>query len=160
LSVFGAAQILGAMRDGGARTRTEESIEAVEEWVKYGEGSLKFRLASWRDQRADEQNVALESDSKFMAFASGKAITNRKRFAEQLKSAVAQTDFSGIQFLRTINDVLASMHSPCLRLEILHFILGLDNRYSVCHVQKSIELAATCLSVASASKDSEQVSCK
>ena len=157
LTVFGAAQILAAMRDGNAKKRTEESVKAVEEWVQYGEGSVKFRLASWRDQRADEQNVALESDSKFMAFASGKAITNRKRFAEQLKAAIEHTDFSSIQFLRTINSILGSMHSPCLRLEILHFILGLDNRYSVSHVQKSIELAATCLSVASVTRESAPI---
>mmetsp|Transcript_7153 Transcript_7153/g.13049 ORF Transcript_7153/g.13049 Transcript_7153/m.13049 type:complete len:439 (+) Transcript_7153:1066-2382(+) len=147
LSVFGAAQILRAMKDGSAKQRTEESIEAVEEWVKYGEESLAFRLASWREQRADEQNVAVETNSQFMAFASGKAISNRKRFAEQLKAALSHADFSGIQFLWGINKVVASMHSPCLRLEILHYILGLDNRYSVLHVERSIELAATCLRV-------------
>jgi hypothetical protein len=140
------------MRDGSAKQRTEESIDAVEEWVRYGEGSLQFRLASWREQRADEQNVALQSNSQFMAFASGKAITNRKRFAEQLRKAVSHTDFTGIQFLRSINDVIGSMHSPCLRLEILQYILGLDNRYSVVDIRHSIELAGTCLAAVSSSE--------
>lgn len=61
------------------------------------------------------------------------------------------------------------MHSPCLRLELLQYILGLDNRYSgtnalplcacitiklihpsflsVAHVKRSVELAATCLNI-------------
>ena len=39
------------------------------------------------------------------------------------------------------------MRSPCLRLELLQYILGLDNRYSVAHVQRSVELAATCLNM-------------
>jgi len=36
--------------------------------------------------------------------------------------------------------------------ELLQFILGLDNRYSVAHVARSVELAATCLNI-SASDD-------
>lgn len=82
-----------------------------------------------------------------MAFISNKAISNRKKFAQQLRDAAAVTDFDSLQFLKAIHAVLAQMHSPCLRLELLQYILGLDNRYSVAHVTRSVELAATCLNL-------------
>lgn len=118
-------------------------------WIENGEQSVAFRVASWRDQRAAQGDlkIAMESDSNFMAFISNKAIANRKRFAEQLKDASAVTDFDSIRFLQAIHKLLSQMNSPCLRLELLQYILGLDNRYSVAHVKRSVELAATCLNV-------------
>ena len=115
---------------------------------------MAFRLASWRDLTAaqDDLKIATEGNSKFMAFVSNKAINNRTRFAEQLRHSVEQTNFESIEFLKEIRAILGTMHSPCLRLELLQFILGLDNRYSVAHVARSVELAATCLNI-SASED-------
>ena len=78
--------------------------------------------------------IATAGESNLIAFVSNKAINNRKRFAEQLRNSVANTNFEGIEFLKDIHAVLGTMHSPCLRLELLQFILGLDNRYSVAHV--------------------------
>ena len=46
-----------------------------------------------------------------------------------------------------LDAMLNKMHAPCLRLELLQYVLGLDNRYSVAHVQRSVELAATCLDI-------------
>lgn len=122
-------------------------------WIKKSD-SFAFRLESWREQKAaqDDLKIATEENSKWMAFVSNKAINNRKRFAEQLKHSVAQTNFESIEFLKEIHAILGTMHSPCLRLELLQFILGLDNRYSVAHVARSVELAATCLNI-SASED-------
>ena len=56
-------------------------------------------------------------------------------------------DFEDLGFLKAIHEIVSNMHSPCLRLELLQYILGLDNRYSVAHVARSIELAATCLNI-------------
>jgi hypothetical protein len=111
---------------------------------------MAFRLASWRDQRAAQGDlqIAFDKDSSFMAFVSNKAISNRKNFAKQLRDAVSITDFTDVRFLQAIFEMAARMHSPCLRLELLQYVLGLDNRYSVEHVKRSIELAATCLSIA------------
>ena len=100
----------------------------------------------------DDLKIATEGNSNFMAFISNKAITNRKRFAKQLRHSVENADFESIEFLKEIHAILLTMHSPCLRLELLQFILGLDNRYSVAHVARSVELAATCLNI-SASED-------
>jgi len=149
LSVLGAAQVLKSMRDGSAKRRTEESFLAVEEWCENAEQSMAFRLASWRDQRAaqDDLKIAFDKDSSFMAFVSNKAISNRKSFAKQLRDAAKQTDFSDVRFLTAIYEMTSKMHSPCLRLELLQFVLGLDNRYSIAHVIRSVELAATCLSI-------------
>jgi hypothetical protein len=145
LFVLGAAEILTAVKDGGAQRRIQESIAAVEEWVEYGEQSVAFRVASWSQQRATEldTNVALEGNSQFMAFVSNKAISNRKGFAKKLQQSLeAYTDLSCV---KGIYDIVQSMHSPCLRLEILQYILGLDNRFSVDHIQHAVELAITCM---------------
>jgi hypothetical protein len=149
LAVLGAAQILKAMQDGGAKKRTKESWQAVEEWVELGERNFAFRLASWRDQRAaqDDLEIAVDQDSSFMAFVSNKAISNRKSFAIQLHQAVEQTDFNDMRFLMTIDEITNRMRTPCLRLELLQYVLGLDNRYSIEHVKRAIELAATCLNI-------------
>lgn len=149
LAVLGAAQVLRAMQDGSAKRRVKESIDSIEEWIENGEQSVAFRVASWRDQRAAQGDlkIAMESDSNFMAFISNKAIANRKKFAKQLRDAAAVTEFDSLQFLKAIHFILSQMHSPCLRLELLQYILGLDNRYSVAHVKRSVELAATCLNI-------------
>ena len=82
-----------------------------------------------------------------MAFLSNKAIDNRKKFAKQLRDAAAVTEFNSLLFLKAIHSMLAQMNSPCLHLELLQYMLGLDNRYSIAHVSRSVELAATCLSL-------------
>ena len=154
LAVLGAAQVLKAMQDGSAKKRVHEAVAAVEEWVDCGEQSMAFRISSWYDQRAAQGDlkIAMENDSNFMAFVSNKAISNRKMFAEQLHSAVDNTDFSEVRFLQAIDEILRQMHSPCLRLELLQYVLGLDNRYSVAHVIRSVELAASCLRISSSSR--------
>lgn len=121
-------------------------------WVEYGEQSVAFRIASWRNQRAGEgdSHIAVDNNSKFMAFVSNKAITNRKQFAKQLRQAT--TNFTHATFLRTIFKIVDSMNSPCLRLELLQYVLDLDNRFSVAHVKRSIELTATCMSVTFSAK--------
>jgi len=118
-------------------------------WIEHGEQSMTFRLASWRDQRAAQGDlkIATQADSSFMAFVSNKAISNRKAFVAQLKQAAQSTDFSDARFLSAIEVVLSRMHSPCLRLELLQYVLGLDNRYSVAHVTRSVELAKNCLNI-------------
>jgi hypothetical protein len=150
LAVLGAAQVLKAMQDGSAKQRAQEVVSAVEEWVNHGEQSMAFRIASYFDQRAAQGDlkIATENDSQFMAFVSNKAISNRKMFAQQIRDAIDNTNFSDVQFLLFINQILSKMNSPCLRLELLQYVLGLDNRYSVAHVARSVELAASCLSIA------------
>jgi len=91
--------------------------------------------------------IAVEHDSNMMAFVSNKAISNRKGFAKKLRKAIEDTDFESVHFLDEIYGIVSQMHSPCLRLELLQYVLGLDNRYSVAHVARSVELAAQCLSM-------------
>jgi len=86
-----------------------------------------------------------------MAFVTNKSVHNRRKFAQQLrKAAPSEADkFTTVGFLQGVYDIVDHMHSPCMRLELLQYILGLDNRYSVHLIKESIELAATCLSVVS-----------
>ena len=137
------------MQDGTARKRTEEAIESIEEWVNYGENSMAFRISSWYDQRAAQGDlqIAMAEDSNLMAFVSTKSIMNRRNFAKNLREAMNATSFTDGRFLGAISTMIAGMNKPCLRLELLQYVLGLDNRYSIAHVARSVELAATCLSI-------------
>ena len=94
----------------------------------------------------------MENDSNFMAFIrlvlpgapchnslhhtdllrppSNKSISNRKKFAKHLRDVAEVSELDSLQFLRIIHSIISQMHSPCLRLELLQYILGLDNRYS------------------------------
>ncbi|GAX27496.1 hypothetical protein FisN_23Hh036 [Fistulifera solaris] len=149
LAVLGAAQVLRVIQDGSALRRIHESIDAIEEWIDHGEHNVAFRISSWHDQRTAQGDlkIATAQNSKFMAFVSNKAIANRKAFASQLREAISANDFTGMHMLYAIHGMLQRMHSPCLRLELLQYVLGLDNRYSVLHISRSIELAATCLDI-------------
>lgn len=156
LAVLGAAQVLKSMRNDTAKQRVHEAVAAIDEWVGYGEQSLAFRVASWYDQRAAQGDlkIATDNDTKLMAFVSNKAVSNRKKFAQQLRDAVENTDFQDVRFLLALIEILKEMHSPCLRLELLQYVLGLDNRYSVAHVIRSVELAASCLGFAASARNS------
>ena len=149
LAVLGAAEVLKSMQKEAAKKRALEAIDAVEEWIDKSENSVTYRLAHWRDLTAAQGDlkIATEEKSHLWHFVSNKAIHNRRHFVNQLKESVAETNFESITFLKSIHDMVSTMHSPCLRLELLQFILGLDNRYSVAHVARSVELAATCLNI-------------
>lgn len=110
---------------------------------------MAFRISSWYDQRAAQGDlkIAMEQDSNLMAFVSTKSINNRRLFAQSLREAVKATDFTDARFLRAISTLISGMNKPCLRLELLQYVLGLDNRYSIAHVARSVELAATCLGI-------------
>jgi hypothetical protein len=149
LVVLGAAHILKGIYDGSAKQRMKETIEAVDEWVENGENSVVFRLSSWNSQRTAQAdlNIAIEHDTQFTSFIGKHAIENRKKFTALLRNALAIPDSDDLSFLRTLHDMLSQMHRPCLRLELLQFILELDNRYSVAQLTRSVKLASTCLVV-------------
>jgi len=149
LAVLGAAEVLKSMQDGNGKLRTLEAVAAIEEWIDKSENSVAFRVNSWRQLKSAQGDlkIATEHDSNFMAFISNKAIDTRKKFAKELKDSVSNTKFESIDFLKSIHATLSKMNNPCLRLELLQFILGLDNRYSIAHVIRSVELAATCLNI-------------
>lgn len=98
----------------------------------------------------------MEDNSDFLAFVSNKATSNRKKFALQLRELVEVTSFGDLSFLTNIHQIVSKMHSPCLRLELLQYVLGLDNRYSVAHVARSVELAATCMSISAETAETDQ----
>lgn len=158
LAVLGAAQILRVMKDGSAKRRVDEVILALDEWVDLGKHSMAFRIAQWKNQRAAQGDlkIAVEDNADFRAFAGKKAVKNRKSFAERLRKANTITDYTDVRFLLAIEEIIGHLHSPCLRLELLQYVLGLDNRYSVAHVARSVELAATCLQMATARQDEEK----
>lgn len=149
LIILGAVEILKTMQDGSAKERAIESIEAVDEWVVNGENSVAYRLSAWHSQRTAQADlkIAMEHDPTFTSFIGKHAIENRKKFTALLRYAIPKLESDTIYFLKTLHDMLSQMHSPCLRLELLQYILNLDNRYSVSHLSHSVELAVTCMCI-------------
>jgi len=126
LAVLGAAEVLKCLQDGSAKKRVEETVESIEEWISNGEQSISFRLTSWYGQRVAQGDLKIASEemTSIGAFIGTKAISNRKAFSERLAKAIDATNFNSIRFLKAIHSIITSMHSPCLRLELLQYILG------------------------------------
>ncbi len=126
LAVLGAAEVLKCLQDGSAKKRVEETVESIEEWISNGEQSISFRLTSWYGQRVAQGDLKIASEemTSIGAFIGKKAISNRKAFSERLAKAIDATNFNSIRFLKAIHSIITSMHSPCLRLELLQYILG------------------------------------
>ena len=120
----------------------------IRRWIEKGKKSMAFRVSSWQQQRGAQSHslLAAETGSLFTAFISHRAIKNREKFAHRVRKAV-EDDCTVDGFLRGIYDVLDGMKHPSLRLELLQYILGLDNRYSIANVRQSVQLAATCMSL-------------
>lgn len=149
LVVLGAAHILASLYDGGIKQRAMEAIEALDEWVEIGENNVAFRLLSWNSELAAQADLknAVEHLSKFTYFFGKQAIENRKQFTSLLRNALALSEFYDIFFLRAIQDILHQMNCPCLRLELLQYIFGLDERYSVSLLSCTVTFASFCLSI-------------
>jgi hypothetical protein len=149
LAVLGAAHILASLHDGDVKQRVTEAIEALDEWVEIGENNVAFRLLSWNSElsaQADLKNT-VEHLTKFTYFFGKQAIENRKQFTSLLRNALALLEFYDIFFLRAVQDILHQMNCPCLRLELLQYIFGLDERYSVSLLSCTVTLASFCLSI-------------
>jgi hypothetical protein len=108
--------------------RIVDSRKRLESWLRKA-NSFMFRIQSWHKltgHRSEGDTPALS------AFVTHKAIENRHRFYSDLVElehlAKSRDLLHGIQKLQCLTDQL---YHPCMRLEILQSILGLDERFDL-----------------------------
>ena len=113
------------------------------------DGSDFYKLADslqkkWDDKYTKVLQDCASANAAEAASTETVTMTDRRNFAKALRSAVEATSFTDGRFLLEISTMISHMSRPCLRLELLQYVLGLDNRFSIAHVSRSVELAATC----------------
>lgn len=157
LRAAGALACLAALASGRLAWAADQAVQLLGNWIDKAEASLAFRVSSWRDaSRHTEDGTAGPS---FAAFAGKKAIQNRSKFRDKLQEGLGrkltrvdqysssddgeQDDESpvGEHRLAQLTELVASCHAPCLRLELLQFVVGLDARWTRDLMLHSCELA-------------------
>ena len=122
----------------------------LDAWLEKADQSLAFRLAAYRDA-ADASKTAGDKEGslhapQLTAFAGGRALANRRAFRDRLAS-LARSDGSAVDAapakLAELAALASSFHRPSLRLELLQFVLGLEDAaaWSVDRLAGALELA-------------------
>lgn len=141
LRAAGAFACLAALVSGRLAWAAQEALDLLDDWLHRAEASLAFRVSSWRD--ASRHN----DGASFAAFAGKKAIQNRAAFRDKLANLAPKrdNDESHDHALGHLTALVVSCHAPCLRLELLQFLIGLDARWGRDLLLHTCELARDAL---------------
>ena len=146
LVVLGATEIIKNLQTGTSQSKMMDAASSLEEWCKDGaKKGMTFRLQSWRQLRkfAKEGGSAptstKASSSRMAAFLSHEAIQKRHKFAVSLQRAAREVGVK--ESLLKLDVIVNKMNKPCLRLEILQYILSLESKYSLKMVQNALGMA-------------------
>lgn len=132
LIMYGALKVIGSVATGVTYGRLTEATDVLQQWIKKA-NSLYFRIDSWRKLKQAGKETGL------LTFMTGKAIANRRNFCNAL-TCLAQCAEKGL-YLMTLGRIIENLHKPCLRLELLQYILGLDARWTLQMVLASCRTA-------------------
>jgi len=140
LVAVGARIALENYATGSSSLAIADATKQLQEWLT-SSSSISFRLSSWRDLRHRRRcTKSFEApDPNVSPFITGKAVTNRMRFCDALLELAKCRD--GNAYFACLSALLSGLHQPCLRLEMLKDILGLDDRYDRDAVAGVVNLA-------------------
>mmetsp|Transcript_170941 Transcript_170941/g.415393 ORF Transcript_170941/g.415393 Transcript_170941/m.415393 type:complete len:619 (+) Transcript_170941:62-1918(+) len=134
----GAAIALEEFATGQIKPRIKAACNKLEAWLTDSK-SVLFRLRSWRELHA--QHVPSETPD-IKSFVTHKAITNRTQFYNALLELKEYEESHDVlQGMGKLSSLVGELHHPCMRLEILQDILGLDDRYDLQTVSRVVSLA-------------------
>eukprot|EP00668_Euglena_longa_P016622 GGOE01020909.1.p1 GENE.GGOE01020909.1~~GGOE01020909.1.p1 ORF type:complete len:648 (-),score=214.84 GGOE01020909.1:446-2347(-) len=136
LPLVGVFVVFTSLHTGGMRKRLKDALDTLKSWLDQSD-SLPFRMASWHSMKNENH-----PDCRMMPFVGGQAITNRTKFYNALRKLENCDTFT--HYLIDLSVIVSGLHHPCLRLDLLQFILGLDNRYSATILRETIDLALRC----------------
>jgi len=138
LKAVGAAIILEELASGRALPRIAEDRRRLEDWVAVS-GSVLGRLQSWQQLRGESKT---SGGPQLTSFVTHHAERNRTAFYHsllELQEYEGKHDIlNGVQKLQ---QMVSSMHHPCLRLELLQHILGLGSCYELDTLHGAVDLA-------------------
>ena len=121
--------------------------QVLDDWIQQS-SSLAFRMQSWKSLRDKHRaSGSSEPGSNMMTFLGHKAIQNRRLFLEALQDQLAKA--SGVtSFLMRLCSLVARLQHPCLRLQLLQYITGVDERFVVDLFKQTCEFAFQCVAEA------------
>jgi hypothetical protein len=120
---LGAYKAIGGVATGDVLGRLQMAMTQIEDWLDNSRQSYLFCLESF-------VSVSGMESASLVPFLSGKAISNRQTFLQNLRELEKRAKTNMEPYLRQVVTLIASMNSPCLRLQLLQFVLGLDGRWS------------------------------
>jgi len=138
LVAVGSLVALEDFASGRMLPRIVEACHQLEGWLD-NSNSFVFRVGSWHEL---SNHSGAGHDAAFSAFVTKRAVGNRRQFHDELleleRLEESRDLLHGMQHLRSL---ISHLHHPCLRLEILQHILGLDSRFDLSAVQAVANLA-------------------
>uniref|UniRef100_A0A7S1S4D9 Uncharacterized protein n=1 Tax=Alexandrium catenella TaxID=2925 RepID=A0A7S1S4D9_ALECA len=124
----GAAIVIEEFTSGHMMPRILAACQKLEAWLQDSK-SVIFRLRSWS---ALKGNHVPSAGPDIKSFVSHKAISNRKQFYQSLLELQQYEESHDVLHGMTkLYALVSSLHHPCMRLELLQQILGLDDRYNL-----------------------------
>jgi hypothetical protein len=144
----GACTALCCFLGGVSRARTGEACQVLEDWVAHA-SSISYRVQSWKELSGRLSDDTGNS-ANMTAFLGQKAVNNRTAFLHSLQHELSQAQ-NAVQYFMRLCSLLAPLQNPCLRLELLQYIMGLHSRFAVQTLKRTAEFAFQCLAATSAS---------
>jgi len=142
LIALGSLIALEDFSSGRMLPRIVAACRELEDWLSHSD-SMFYRLGSWRELAS---HAGPGHEATVGAFLTRHSVENRRRFHDELLELEhyeeAHDVMHGMEHLRRLVDHL---HHPCLRLELLQNILGLDQRFDVAAVAEVSALALSIL---------------
>lgn len=144
LTILSTFEILSNFNTNACQSKMRDCSKSLEEWCLEGaRKGVAFRLRSWRKLRKGKKEEG-RGNSRMAPFLSHEAIEKRHLFALSLRFASSPS--SSIRSnIKQLHAIALKMNKPCLRLEILQYILGLGKRCGLKVIQNSLELAVKVL---------------
>lgn len=136
--VMGAYRIIGALSTGQTNGRLNEATLMLEDWLAKS-NSLMFRIGSWRKQASEQEADGAGPSPRLVSFLNGRAIVNRSTFRTALLDVGACLEKG--QYLVKLGGLVDRMHAPCLRLSLLQYIVGVDQRWQLPLIKGSCKMA-------------------
>lgn len=118
-TAIGACMALEFFHSGRSGQKIAKGIKLFQEWLAAAT-SLRFRLKSHTEEG--------RSWTELGDFINDRIFQNRKHFLDTLHSLQAISDH--LEFFKALQELVALLLHPCLRLQVLQSILGLDPSYS------------------------------
>eukprot|EP00669_Euglena_mutabilis_P004824 TRINITY_DN16186_c0_g1_i1.p1 TRINITY_DN16186_c0_g1~~TRINITY_DN16186_c0_g1_i1.p1 ORF type:complete len:337 (+),score=118.95 TRINITY_DN16186_c0_g1_i1:64-1074(+) len=134
LPLVGVFVVFATVSNGDMQRRLKEALTTLKLWLEQSD-SLSFRMASWRGMKN-------HPDSKMLPFVGNQAVMNRTKFYDALLKL--EKSHGVLHCLVQLSVIVSGLHHPCLRLDLLQYILGLDTRYHAVCLRETIDLALRC----------------
>jgi len=135
LPVVGSYYIWSHISSGQMLGRVKEALAVLKQWLDQAD-SMAFRVASWRQ-------MTNHPESKMMPFVGNHAVQNRSQFYRSLERLESCKGLP--QYLVELSLIMSTLKTPCLRLELLQYILGLDTRFSASVLRNTIDFSLKCI---------------